>query len=128
MIVAGLVDDSIRCCIVPDGIGPAIVKADCYRFAVHESINAEYICLYLCSATAHQFASAHHHGLTLTRIGLGNFRSIPVPLPPASEQRRIVARVNEIRRLCAELGQRLDEGRATQAALVDSLIDQALAA
>lgn len=128
IVVAGLVDDSIRCCIVPDGIGPAIVKADCYRFAVHERVSAQYICLYLCSETAHQFASAHHHGLTLTRIGLGNFRSIPVPLPPADEQRRIVARVNELRHLCAELRQRLGRGRATQAGLASALIDQALAA
>lgn len=128
IVVAGLVDDSIRCCIVPDGVGPAIVKADCYRFAVHESVDAQYVCLYLCSETAHRFASAHHHGLTLTRIGLGNFRSIPVPLPPASEQRRIVARVNELRRLCTELRQRLDRGRATQAAFADALIDRALAA
>ncbi len=125
IVVAGLVDDSIRCCIVPDGIGPAIVKADCYRFSVHERVSSEYICLYLCSETAHQFASAHHHGLTLTRIGLGNFRSIPVPLPPAAEQRRIVARVSELRRLCADLRKRLVGERATQGALANALIDQA---
>lgn len=128
IVVAGLVDDSIRCCIVPEGIGPAIVKADCYRFAVHERISAAYICLYLCSETAHQFASAHHHGLTLTRIGLGNFRSIPVPLPPAGEQRRIVARVSALRRLCADLRMRLVQERATQVALADALVDRALVA
>ncbi len=128
IVVAGLVDESIRCCIVPEGVGAAIVKADCYRFAVHENVSTEYLCLYLCSETAHRFASAHHHGLTLTRIGLGNFRSVPVPLPPAGEQRRIVARVNELRRFCAGLRLLLDRGRYAQAALAEALIDQSLPA
>jgi type I restriction enzyme S subunit len=124
IVVAGLVDESIRCCIVPVGMGPAIVKADCYRFAVHEDVDAEYLCIYLSSETAHQFASAHHHGLTLTRIGLGNFRSIPVPLPPANEQRRIVARVAKLRRLCSDLRQRLSSNQITQAHLAEALVDE----
>lgn len=127
IVVAGLVDESIRCCIVPESVGPSIVKADCYRFAVHESVSTEYICLYLCSETAHQFASAHHHGLTLTRIGLGNFRSVPVPLPPAHEQRRIVARVTELRRLCADLRQRLTARQSTQSHLAEALVESAAA-
>jgi type I restriction enzyme S subunit len=123
IVVAGLVDESIRCCIVPEDVGPAIVKADCYRFAVHEKVSAEYICVYLCSETAHRFASAHHHGLTLTRIGLGNFRSIPVALPPAGEQRRVVVRVTALRRLCADLRGHLAAGQVNQYHLAQALVD-----
>jgi type I restriction enzyme S subunit len=123
IVVAGLVDESIRCCIVPPDVGPAIVKADCYRFSVHESLSTQYICLYLSSNFAHEFASIHHHGLTLTRIGLGNFRSIPVPIPPAAEQSRIVTRVAQLRRLCADLRQRLTASQSTQAHLAEALVD-----
>lgn len=122
IVVAGLVDESIRCCIVPPDVGPAIVKADCYRFSVHESLITEYICLYLSSNFAHEFASIHHHGLTLTRIGLGNFRSIPVPIPPAAEQSRIVTRVTHLRRLCADLRQSLSASQSTQAHLAEALV------
>ena len=128
IVVAGLVDESIRCCLVPEHLGPALVKADCYRYAVHPELSAEYVCLYLSSATAHEFASIHHHGLTLTRIGLGNFRSIPVLLPPPSEQARIVARVTELRQLCATLRERLEAQQATQSRLAEALVEQALSA
>jgi len=124
IVVAGLVDESVRCCIVPSEIGPAIVKADCYRFSVHKSLCTEYICLYLSSKIAHEFASVHHHGLTLTRIGLGNFRSIPVLVPPVAEQSRIVTRVTQLRRLCTELRQRLTASQSTQAHLAEALIQK----
>lgn len=128
IVVAGLVDESIRCCIVPPDVGPAIVKADCYRFSVNEAVSPEFVCFYLSSKVAHEFASVHHHGLTLTRIGLGNFRSLPVPLPPFEEQRRIVDRVNQLRRLCSELREKLASGQATQARLTDALIESSLSA
>jgi type I restriction enzyme S subunit len=77
--------------------------------------------------TAHAFASTHHHGLTLTRIGLGNFRSIPVLVPPPAEQARIVTRVTELRRLCATLRERLQAQQATQSRLAEALVEQATA-
>ncbi len=83
LVVAGLVDPLVRCCELPHDIGPALVKADCYRLAVHPHVSSRYVCLYLNSSTAQLFASAHHHGMTLTRIGLGNFRKLPFPLPPS---------------------------------------------
>lgn len=124
LVVAGLVDTSIRCCEVPEGIGPAVVKADCYRLSVHEYVSAQYVLCYLSSKVAHEFAAIHHHGLTLTRIGLGNFRSIPIPLPPFAEQSRIVARVDSLRRLCVDLRQRLCAAQATQAHLGEVLVEQ----
>lgn len=50
----------------------------------------------------------------------------PVALPPAKEQRRIVARVAELRRLCADLRRRLEESQATQSRLADALVESAL--
>ena len=46
-------------------------------------------------------------------------------LPPLAEQTRIVARVTALRRLCAELRQRLAEGQATQARLAEALLQAA---
>lgn len=60
-------------------------------------------------------------------INLEILESLLVPLPPKREIERIVARVNELRRLCADLRQRLDCTRTTQVALAEALIDQALA-
>jgi type I restriction enzyme S subunit len=55
----------------------------------------------------------------LNQESLNGFR---IPLPPLAEQHRIVARVKELRQLCADLRQRLIEARQTQSRLADALV------
>ena len=43
-------------------------------------------------------------------------------LPPLAEQFRIVARVASLRRLCADLRQRLAASQSTQAQLAEALV------
>jgi type I restriction enzyme S subunit len=127
LVVAGLVDPRVRCCEVPADIGPALVKADCYRFAVHPRLSSRFALHFLNSPLAQEFAAVHHHGMTLTRIGLGNFRRIPVPLPPIAEQGRIVAKVDALIALCDRLEASLDLTTATRRRLLDVLLAEALA-
>lgn len=47
------------------------------------------------------------------------------PLPPLAEQERIVARVRELRALCAQLRERLQQARRTQSLLADALVQRA---
>ena len=49
--------------------------------------------------------------------------SMPFRLPPIAEQARIVARVTELRRLCADLRQRLATSQATQSRLAEALVE-----
>ena len=55
-------------------------------------------------------------------ISLGQLRSSVVALPPLSEQSRIVSRVTALRRLCADLRQRLAERQSVQARLAEALV------
>lgn len=127
LVVAGLVDPAVRACEIPSGLGPALVKADCYRLAVHPLLSRRYVLHYLNSPLAQTFASVHHHGMTLTRIGLGNFRRIPVPLPPIEEQHCIVAKVEELLTLCDQLEATLTHADTIRRRLLDSLLHEALA-
>ena len=43
-------------------------------------------------------------------------------LPPLAEQSRIVTRVAQLRRLCADLRQRLTASQSTQAHLAEALV------
>lgn len=45
-----------------------------------------------------------------------------IPLPPLAEQARILARVSELRRLCADLRERLVSSRITQSNLAEALV------
>jgi len=48
---------------------------------------------------------------------------IVAALPPLAEQSRIVTRVAALRRLCADLRQRLAERQSVQARLAEALVD-----
>ena len=60
-------------------------------------------------------------------ISTRQLEAIPFLLPPLPEQHRIVARVEELRRLCAQLRERLTEARRTQSQLADALVAEAVA-
>lgn len=45
-----------------------------------------------------------------------------IPPPPLEEMNHIVARVELLRRLCADLHQRLAQSQTTQAALTEALV------
>ena len=59
-------------------------------------------------------------GLSIAKLG-----QFLIPLPPLAEQSRIVTRVTALRRLCADLRQRLAERQSVQARLAEALVGQA---
>ena len=58
-------------------------------------------------------------GLSIAKLG-----QFLIPLPPLAEQSRIVTRITQLRRLCADLRQRLAEREAVQARLAEALVQQ----
>jgi type I restriction enzyme S subunit len=64
---------------------------------------------------------------TINQITQANLRSTLVPLPPLAEQRRIVARVDELMALCDRLEASLSESEHTRRRLLDALLRAALA-
>lgn len=58
-------------------------------------------------------------------VNQGHIRALSLPIPPLAEQHRIVARVEQLRRLCADLRERLQQARVTQFRLADALVSAA---
>ena len=58
---------------------------------------------------------------------LGDVGEMVVPLPPLSEQHRIVAKVDELMALCDDLKNRLNQAQTTQVQLADAIVEQAVA-
>jgi type I restriction enzyme S subunit len=62
---------------------------------------------------------------SMKNVGRQVILNLPIPLPPLAEQHRIVARVEQLRRLCADLRERLQQARATQSRLAEALVSAA---
>ena len=64
---------------------------------------------------------------TLPIISKGKWEVLPIPLPPLTEQRRIVAKVDELMALCDQLETGLTSADDTRRRLLDALLAEALA-
>lgn len=59
-------------------------------------------------------------------VSLSYLRSLVFALPPAKEQLRIVAKVDELMAICDQLKAKLQQSQETQVQLTDALVDKAL--
>ncbi len=95
VVIAALGEDPPRSCLVPEFLGPAIVKADCIRFKAGQRILPKFINYVLNAPDLRSHAKAIVHGVGRPRLNLGEIRALPIPVPPLPEQRRIVAEIEK---------------------------------
>lgn len=88
-------------------------------------IEPGYLRWYLKSPFFIAYASNLTHGMNLPRLGTDAVRNSPFPFPPAQEQKRIVAKVDELMALCDKLEAQQQEREGlctlTRAIMLDAL-------
>jgi type I restriction enzyme S subunit len=95
--------------------------------AVFRSSLNNYIYHFICSPLFRQVL-AEVNTTTINQITQNTLRTTPVPIPPLPEQRRIVAKVEELLALCDELEARQTATREHRTRLVHSALDHLTAA
>jgi type I restriction enzyme, S subunit len=75
-------------------------------------------------ARVHYVANASGTSSSMKNVSREVVLRTPIPLPPLVEQSRIVTRVAQLRRLCADLRQRLTASQSTQAHLAEALVQE----
>ena len=77
-------------------------KSACY-FSLLSEINKEYIYRLLNTQHFFDYAVKEATQTTIKNVSLKSMRMLPVPLPPLAEQKRIVAKLEELLPLCERL-------------------------
>jgi type I restriction enzyme S subunit len=88
-------------------------------------LNPDFLSLFMQSPYWVRRIHEESMGTTVDTLTISRASEVVVPLPPLAEQDRIVARVEQLRRLCADLRERLQRARATQSRLADALVSTA---
>ena len=90
IVVASLGEELPRAALVPDYVGPAIVKADCPRIRPGE-INPTYLMYALNSRPVRAQAVGAIHGVGRQRLKLGSLKKLLIPVAPRDQQDAIAA-------------------------------------
>lgn len=105
-----------------DGIiNPRLVKISLFK-----DVCRNYIQAVLASKLIQDELFQESHGSTMHVLNLGLLKKLIFPLPPMSEQFRIIDKINALDLLCEHLKSRLQSAQQTQLHLADTLTDAAL--
>jgi type I restriction enzyme, S subunit len=128
VVVAGLGDDKMplgRAAVVPV-LGPAIVKADCYRLRPNEQVSAAYLAWVMSAPQTRSQIMLLARGSTRARLNTKVVQQVEVPLPDRSTQDALVAQSRaetvKIDRLVAEAEGLIDLSRERRAALITAAV------
>jgi type I restriction enzyme S subunit len=127
IVIAALGERPPRSCMVPDYVGPAIVKADCIRFKPSVHVTLAYLNAVLNAEPTRKRTAALLHGVGRPRLNLTEIKSIIVPLPPLSEQEQIVAEVERRLSVVAELEAEVEANLKRAERLRQSILREAFA-
>ncbi|HMN94034.1 MAG TPA: restriction endonuclease subunit S [Hydrogenophaga sp.] len=107
----------------PTWAGANIARAIC-RIVPADGGLREFVLFLLQTGFMQQSFVGDTRTLAQPTLNVGLIRQALTPVPPPAEQARIVARVGLLRRLCADLRQRLAARQTTQAHLAEALIEE----
>ena len=92
-----------------------------------ENIDRRFLCHLINSPFVKRQSADNTQGIGNKNLVLRLINQFAIPLPPLAEQRRIVAKVDELMAICDRLEASLDSAAATRRRLLDSLLAEALA-
>jgi len=87
---------------------------------------AEYLKLCLMSPLLQQAIMDRATGMTAAGIKASKLKKLPVPVPPLAEQKRIVAKVNQLMSLCDELEAKLRQAEIDSEKLMNAAVKHVL--
>jgi type I restriction enzyme, S subunit len=92
----------------------------------YEFVDKNYIQRFLDSALALKQAHKGTQSIGVPDLGLGEIKTFRIPLSPLAEQRRIVAKVDELMAVCDRLESQLTTAQTESRRLLDAVLHEAL--
>jgi type I restriction enzyme, S subunit len=112
--------------LIPEGFGEAYINQHTAMVRFLPTMRGRFIPEMLRSPFVQRQFNEPQRGVK-NSFRLSDIQEIWLPLPPLAEQRRIVAKVDELMLLCGSLKARIADAAATQRHLADAIVERAAA-
>lgn len=107
---------------VPESWAGANIARAVARIKPISEVYRDYLLIVLQSAAIQKFFASSTRTLAQPTLNVGLIEQTPIPIPPLTEQRRIVAKVDQLTTLCDRLKASLQTAQTTQLNLADTLV------
>ncbi len=120
-VLLGKVGSIGLCSLYPDSMPEGMLATTgLCRFRVGELVEPKFLCVFLNSIAEHLRAIASE--AVQPFLNMKTITSVGIPIPPLAEQRRIVAKVNELMALLDALESQLATARTTAEKLLEAVV------
>jgi type I restriction enzyme S subunit len=126
-ILVSITGDTGMVALIQENLEDAYINQHIALGRPSTKLNAKYIALFLTSQVALTQLQEAQRGIK-NSLGLEDIRNISTPLPPFDEQRRIVAKVDQLMALCDDLESKLAQSQTDGEKLMESVVHQLVAA
>lgn len=121
-ILISLVGTIGKTLVLSESCQPGIINPRLVKISLYNDIEREFIKRLLSSPLIQMELSDKSHGGTMSILNLGLLRDLLLPLPPLAEQRRIVAKIDELMARCDELEKLRGDRDRVQNALLNAVL------
>ncbi|WP_018880256.1 restriction endonuclease subunit S [Thioalkalivibrio sp. ALE9] len=115
-----------RCSIVTDREAGWLCGTGSFVLRFHDALSRRFILMIFTTDSVRSYLTGNSVGTTMTNLNHGILNKMPVALPPANEQHRIVEKVDELTAFCDQLKARLGEASETRSRLAETAVEQAV--
>lgn len=117
-----------RCSIWRDEVPEMYFQKALHRVRPYDAILSEFLALNLQIDCRNEVLAGYFTGATIKHLTGRSLSEYPIPIPPLAEQRRIVAKVDQLMSLVDALETQLAASRATAGKLLEALVCELTAA
>lgn len=126
-VVMGRRGEMGRCAVVTGKEAGWLCGTDSLILRFSEDINPHFIVMLMNAPSSRKYLGGASVGTTMQNLNQTILCNMPIGLPPLAEQHRIVAKVDELIKLCDELEIQLTTATHTRRALLETTLHEALA-
>lgn len=107
---------------VPRELAGGNITQHMLRFAISSRLDRFFVRICIDAPPCQAWMIGETKGVALQGVNVGDFRRMPIPIPPLEEQRRIVARVAQLLDLIRNLENQLEASRTTGEKLLEAMV------